>query len=640
MKQIKQWRKIVSLAAVVLMYQSMATAQTIIEPSFLWGKQLSGTGSLHLEGENDLMIKDLAQNIIITGGFDGTIDFDPGPGTMEMNSGELSSIFIYKSDSLGNYQWARQLKYDEVSPSTNHMFMVSTAVTDDIKGDIYLTGVYADTTIDFDPGPEVYHMTPYFNEMDGMYNPSVFILKLDANGNFKWAKSLDIYNGGSIHSSVVNSDVAGGLIYFTGFLTPLYDFEAGEILPLDFDPGPEAELLIPENYDQYSYMFTLNSDGEFQWAKPLVFPDPLTSSTSCLTIKRMEIDISGDIYAAGKVAGTIDLDGGAAVDLFTGNGSIALMKLSSDADIQWIKQGELGVNVEGGVERYSLVRMTSFYKNKEDLYISYEVNGKVSVENSIPFDGISTIDAIYASGIYTYANAVAKFGTDGTFKWLKQIAGADTANRVDIPRIAASGNNVYLTSRYRGSVDIDPGAGEKIVSGGRSFIAAFDSAGSFVWGKEIIDNSADSGLFIFPSNILAAYPNIYYSGVWISGMPDIDITDDEFVLTPIDENSISMYIAKIRLDEVDGTSTSADVLDILSVSVFPNPTEGRLQLQTNKYVKDGSILICDVSGKVLFSRGNLYGKQFNFDLSSLSPGLFTLKLYSGNTEIVYKLVKK
>lgn len=640
MKQIKLLKRTVLMAGLLIAGQPNVEAQTIMEPSFKWGKQLTGNGMSIQQVADAIMVKDEAQNIIMADVFTGTIDFDPGPAVEELTAGSMTSVYIWKSDSLGDFKWAKELTYNEPSPLGFPMFTMYTMTADKIKGDIYITGIYGDTTVDFDPGPGVYHMTPYFSEMDGMYNPSVFILKLDANGNFKWAKSLDIYNGGAIHSSLVNSDIEDGLIYFAGFMTPLYDFELGEIIPLDFDPGPGTAMLTPENYEQYSYIFTLNADGEFQWVKPLVYPDPISSSTSNLILHKMEIDEAGSIYGIGGVNGTIDLDAGAGTDLFTGNGSSCIVKLNADAEIQWIKQGEVGVNVIGGVEQFSSGGATSLCYDNNALYLAYTAKGKISVDNTIPFDGISTIDAIYAPGIYTYANAIAKFGTDGSFKWMKQIAGADTTNRVDIPRLAASGNHVFLTSMYKGTVDIDPGTAVNTVSGGQSFIAAFDSLGSFMWGKEMVDNAGDPSLSLFPNNIVAAYPNVYYAGSWIYGTVDIDPTEAEFILTPYDEDKYSTYVAKIAMDMVDTGTTAIQEVSNISASLFPNPNEGTLHVKLSKPVKNGVITIADVSGKVVFTRERLNGDRFEMDLQHLTTGTFMLTLSSNNLNSVYKLVKR
>jgi len=56
------------------------------------------------------------------------------------------------------------------------------AVKTDASGNVYSVGNFNDA-VDFDPGPGSYSLTP-------VGNTDAFISKLDASGNFVWAKSI------------------------------------------------------------------------------------------------------------------------------------------------------------------------------------------------------------------------------------------------------------------------------------------------------------------------------------------------------------------------------------------------------------------------------------------------------------------
>lgn len=71
--------------------------------NFLWGFQLGGTGF-----ENAFSITtDLNANIYTVGQFGNTLDFDPGLGTHIVNPSTVNENFIHKVDQNGNFLWVK-----------------------------------------------------------------------------------------------------------------------------------------------------------------------------------------------------------------------------------------------------------------------------------------------------------------------------------------------------------------------------------------------------------------------------------------------------------------------------------------------------------------------------------------------------
>ena len=92
------------------------------------------------------------------------------------------------------------------------------SVATDASGNVFLTGVFAGTA-DFDPGAGTFNMTSAGDN-------DIYICKLDANGNFVWAKRL----GGTMNDGgVVNKvDPSGsGAVYTTGWFRGTADFDPG-----------------------------------------------------------------------------------------------------------------------------------------------------------------------------------------------------------------------------------------------------------------------------------------------------------------------------------------------------------------------------------------------------------------------------
>ena len=147
---------------------------TIVSASgqnYVWVKQYEGSSPANAYG----ISLDESGNIFTMGWFDGIVDFDPGPGVYNLTSpGNLTDVFITKSDASGNLIWAKQLEGTSI--------VYGYAMTTDGAGNVYTTGWFADTG-DFDPGPGVYNLT-------AISARDVFINKLDPSGNFLWAKQL------------------------------------------------------------------------------------------------------------------------------------------------------------------------------------------------------------------------------------------------------------------------------------------------------------------------------------------------------------------------------------------------------------------------------------------------------------------
>ena len=76
-------------------------------PSWLWAKGIGG-GS---DDEGGGMTVDGFGNVYTTGWFNGTVDFDPGPGAFILTSTGLEDIFISKLDFSGNVQWTKNYNY-------------------------------------------------------------------------------------------------------------------------------------------------------------------------------------------------------------------------------------------------------------------------------------------------------------------------------------------------------------------------------------------------------------------------------------------------------------------------------------------------------------------------------------------------
>src|ERR1700752_1904052 len=75
-------------------------------PDWLWAKSIGGK----INDEANSVAVDITGNIFVTGYFQDTVDFDPGPGIYNLIAASNSvNIFVAKYESSGIFSWAKQL---------------------------------------------------------------------------------------------------------------------------------------------------------------------------------------------------------------------------------------------------------------------------------------------------------------------------------------------------------------------------------------------------------------------------------------------------------------------------------------------------------------------------------------------------
>lgn len=106
---------------------------------FLWAGAWGGPISDRGKG----IAVDLAGNVYCVGSFNGTADFNPGPGQFSMASQATFDGYLLKLDSSGDFTWAKQ--FSGTQPSS------CDGIASDDLGHLYATGVFSGS-IDLDPG--------------------------------------------------------------------------------------------------------------------------------------------------------------------------------------------------------------------------------------------------------------------------------------------------------------------------------------------------------------------------------------------------------------------------------------------------------------------------------------------------------
>ena len=90
-------------------------SNNLFAQSLQWAKAFTSTGTLYTSVGTSIKF-DAAGNSYTTGQFEGTVDFDPGPGVFNLTSpgsGGETDIYISKLDAAGNFLWAKQINIQQ-----------------------------------------------------------------------------------------------------------------------------------------------------------------------------------------------------------------------------------------------------------------------------------------------------------------------------------------------------------------------------------------------------------------------------------------------------------------------------------------------------------------------------------------------
>jgi len=570
-----------------------------------------------------------------------------------------------------DFVWAKQMggnQYDQ-----------AVAIAVDASGNVYTTGYFSGTA-DFDPGTGVFNLTP----TGGMWDADIYISKLDASGNFIWAKQL----GGVNYDQAIGIAVdASGNVYTAGTFSST----------VDFDPGAGVFELTPYggSWDQDIFICKLNSDGNFVWAKQL-------GSTNYDQITGMALDASGNVYTTGGFSETEDFDPGAGVYNLTPTGGmwdqdIFVSKLDPSGNFVWAKQfgginydqsGGIAIDASGnvlttggfygpsdfnpgtGVDTLSSVTDSYGYPS-EDIFIcklnsdgeyvwaksmggeGYEqgsaitafANGDVystgTFSQAVDFDPGPGSWTLTPSGTYNNDVYVSKLHSMGLFEWVMELGGPGYEYVSSISVDAAS--NVFTAGAFEGVADFNPGSevNNLIAEGGDytqdAFISKLDAAGYYVWAKGFGGINYDQASDIY----VDVTGNVYTTGSFgdtVDFDPGPGVIDfysfggeydnDDFVL--------KLHNSNVGITEHNAATTS-------EFSVYPVPNNGQFNISMNlKSDEKLTVEIVDITGKLLKSfnesKINAGINSMPIDASELSNGIYFVRVYNATINNTMKII--
>jgi len=261
--------------------------------NFQWARTWGGVS---FEDGFCAVAADASGNVYATGYFRSTVDFDPGPGTVEYTSNGLNDVFLSKFNSSGDFQWARTWGGTDDDRGRG--------IAVDASDNVYSTGYFRETA-DLDPGAGVENHTSQGWD-------DTFLSMFNTDGDFQWART---WGGIYVDTGEGISIDFNGNIHVGGYFSDIVDFNPGIGID-DITSSGAADV----------YLNSLNSNGDFRAV--LTFGGPDVDLGYGLAM-----DYDGKAYMTGLFAGTADFHPHPDIDDFhTSNGiiDVFLVKLSPE----------------------------------------------------------------------------------------------------------------------------------------------------------------------------------------------------------------------------------------------------------------------------------------------------------------------
>jgi hypothetical protein len=246
-----------------------------VNGDYIWAQSI---GNILSDNVNDIVCR--GNELIITGSFNGNVDFNPSSAVDTLNSANKIAGFVAKYDTAFNYIWAKMIKGTNASGSND---CEGRKVKWNASGEVIVMGKYRGT-VDLNPSPNA---TALFT------NPvayDAFILKLNTVGAYVWG-----FNLGQNFDCIANDisiDAANSIYVCGGF--------SGVV---DFDPGAATFSLtgtLNNSYDAFIAKYT--NAGVFSTALMV------GTSASIDEASAIHVTATGDIYTAGRYGGVVNFN--------------------------------------------------------------------------------------------------------------------------------------------------------------------------------------------------------------------------------------------------------------------------------------------------------------------------------------------
>ena len=284
-------------------YSNVFVVQMSASGDFKWARQFEGVG----DDETTALAVDPSGNVLISGTFYSSCDFDPGPASAILNTttGTTGTGFVVSLTSVGDFRWVRQYSG------------TPTALAADANGNALVAGTFY-SSMRLDPSDAGRRL------LSSNFNGAAYVIQLTNTGQLSWARHFG-GTSGSYSSSATGLALAvdsqrnvllGG--YFKG--------TAG------FDSAVSA-LTFASNGNTDGVLMKWTPTGSLVWADRF-------GSVGYDRVSALAVTNGDRIVAAGEFEFTVDFDVGSNLETKTSAGGedSFVLGLAADGSYRWVQQ--------------------------------------------------------------------------------------------------------------------------------------------------------------------------------------------------------------------------------------------------------------------------------------------------------------
>lgn len=231
-------------------------------------------------------------------------------------------------------------------------------------------------------------------------------------------------------------------------------------------------IYISGQFNGAGFVTKLDTTGSVVWERRY-------SGSGSNACGSMASDSLGNIYVGGRFNGTAVFDSNPSnrrelTSVHAGQENF-ICKIDSQGNLMWAEQ--LG----------GLVDLTVWAPG-----VSLSTDGSIFFSDT--FDGTVDLDpSPSTTTIFTtparLTPYIVKLTPTGNLIWARQFEGGNGSHNYNLGAVADPRGGVFVSGRYGGTIDLDPGIGSSVrenrTSLSSGFMVKLDSSGNFVWGSTV-----------------------------------------------------------------------------------------------------------------------------------------------------------